>query len=379
MRKAVTDFAIRHEKLGTVVALAKDFYFNELPESRRQLNRDFALDGWDEMIEGGIFGRACNMNKCAYYSPIADALRSFMDTFNPSDEDLADICQVIPPLSESSIFPRIMRQWIERAPHLPKGSLCQAFAKDALKFFGGFASGPGPRKQTCLGKPLPVDSVDQSRKNLFDFFQWAKSLDPCLDSATKVRGVYSDMVRRLCRPVQKGGLFYTQEIGAQHLVAVLVLVRKIHQAELVSYAKISTGTNTAKRLKSKYGVDPSEFPTLLSAVAHALNVDLMVAENVLCEMLRPLQKTDLFLPGKTTPYAFCFSSYYLYYPVPISVISSLLQASLCTATGAMVAKLLLLGSILLTPTVPRRMFLSTKPHPLPNLQLGDLSHIRNVP
>jgi hypothetical protein len=298
MRKSVTDFALRHEKLGTVVAIAKDFYLNELPESRRELNRNFALEGWDEMIEGGIFGRACNMNKCAYYSPIVDALRSFMETFNPSDEDLADICLVIPPLSESSIFPRIMRKWIERAPHLPKGSLCQAFAKEALESYGGFASGPAPRKQTCLGKPLPVDQLDQSRKNLFNFFQWTKTVDPCLDSAKKVRIVYSDMVKRLCQPVHKGGLFYTKEIGAQHLVAVLVLARKIHQVPLVSYAKIAAGTNTAKRLSSKYGIKPTEFPTLLGAVAHALKVDLMVAENVLCEMLRPLQKTDLFLPGK---------------------------------------------------------------------------------
>jgi hypothetical protein len=368
MRKAVTDFALRHEKFGTVVALAKDFYFNELPESRRQINRNFALDGWDEMVEGGVFGRACNMNKCGYYSPIVDALRQFMDTFLPSDEDLADLCLVIPPLSESSIFPRVMRKWIEQAPHLPEGSLCQAFAKDALEYFGGFASGPAPRKQTCLGKPLPVDALDQSRKNLFDFFRWAKTLDPCLDSASKVKSLYTDMVKRLSQPVHKGGLFYTQEIGAQHLVAVLVLARKIPQAELATYAKISSGTNTALRLTSKYGVSPSEFPLLLSAVAHTLDVDLMVAENVLCEMLRPLQKTDLFLPGKSDDPAFLQilpQSSFSHAALPLLSLQCYLtliifpfarkQGNGCIAIGGdRGLKLTSSGLILSTPTVQRR-------------------------
>lgn len=209
MRKSVTDFAIRQEKLGTVVSLAKDFYFNELPASRREITCNFVLDGWDEVIEGGVFSRACNMDKCVYYSPIVHVLCEFMDTFNPTEEDLADICLVIPPLAELSIFPRVMQQWIDRAPFLPPGSLCQAFAKDALEHYGGFASGPAPPKQVCLGKPLPVNHLDESRLNLYNFFQWTKTIDACLNSTTKFRTVHCDMmVKGLTQSVDKGVLFY---------------------------------------------------------------------------------------------------------------------------------------------------------------------------
>ena len=93
-------------------------------------------------------------------------------------------------------------------------------------------------------------------------------------------------------------MYYTKELGAQHLLVIFAGAGIIHHPCFLAQATITTKTDTAKRLRERFGLTDKEFPILLQTIAHALGVSLQTAENVLCEALRYLQKTDLYIPGQ---------------------------------------------------------------------------------
>jgi hypothetical protein len=299
MRKVVSDFARRQSRHAPVVALVKDFYLNEIPEWRREITRDFVTDGWDEVLEGGVLSRPCNMDKMGWYAPFIDALFNFTKKFQPTLEDLCDIGVLIPALSESSIFPRVLNHWVEQGQLPEGGCLAEAFADTAIELFGSFACGPCPRKQVCLKSELKKTSHDKSRRN---FYREVRHLNEEVDvreTSTKSQcAEFSSSVDRLSRPLAQGGLYYTTDLGAQHLLVIFVGAGIIHHPSFLAQARISTKTETAKRLREQFGLSDSDFPLLLQAISHALCITPQKAENVLCEALRQWQKTDLYIPGQ---------------------------------------------------------------------------------
>ena len=298
MQKVAADFAKRQEKHGKIAALAKDFFLHEIPSWRREINRDFALHGWDEVVDGCVFNRPCNMDKTAWYSSIADSLLRFMRFFEPGLKAICDLCSILPALADSHIFPRVLNEWIKDG-QIPPGPLLLGFSNTAIDLSGAFDSGPAARKQVCLNDFLDTTQLDLSRRNLFKIVQMAnRELKYDLTAQKDRIHAYSKLIDRISADVDKGGLYYCNELGAQHLVAVLSFCGVLHQPWLLVQAKISDGTRTAERLQTVFGVEPKDFPVLLATVASALSVELPVAENVLCEMTRRHQKLDCWLPGQ---------------------------------------------------------------------------------
>jgi hypothetical protein len=298
MRKVAADFARRQEKHGKIAALAKQYFDNEIPPWRREITRDFALHGWDEVVDGCVFNRPCNMDKLAWYAPLADSLLRFMQCFKPGLKAICDLCCILPALADSHIFARVLNEWIKEEK-MPPGPLLVGFSNTALDLSGAFDSGPASRKQVCLNDFLDTAQLDLSRRNLFKIVQRTNKKLKADTTSQKGRiYAYTKLIDHISGNVDKGGLYYCNELGAQHLVAVLTMCGVLHQPWLLVQAKISDGTRTAERLQSLFGIVKKDFPIVLATVASALSGELSVAENVLCEMSRRHQKLDCWLPGQ---------------------------------------------------------------------------------
>ena len=298
MRKVVSDFARRHSRHAPVVALVKNYYLNEIPKWRRDITRDFVTDGWDEVLEGGFLSRPCNMDKLGWYAPFIDALRNFITKFQPGLEDLCDFGVLIPALSESAVFPSVLNYWVEKGKLPEEGCLAEAFADTANELFGSFACGPCPRKQSCLKSILDKASNEKSKRILYNEVMHLNNVEVSESSTKSQSSHFSASIKRLSRPTDQGGMYYTKELGAQHLLVIFAGAGIIHHPCFLAQATISTKTDTAKRLRERFGITDKEFPILLQTIAHALGVSLQKAENVLCESMRYLQKTDLYIPGQ---------------------------------------------------------------------------------
>jgi hypothetical protein len=106
-----------------------------------------------------------------------------------------------------------------------------------------------------------------------------------------VLSLYKECVDRL------NEIFYFGYLGAQQFLLTLVLTRIIDIPELGCVSLIAKGTKTYKRLTKDHGVKIEQLGSLLQATARMLGTDRVIAENVICEALRPSKKYDFHLPG----------------------------------------------------------------------------------
>jgi len=296
MRKPCADYQARCYTFGSLVDRAKEFYFKELPEDRRGISREsFFSSPFEEVIEGGGLSRLCNMDKLVFYAAFADPFRKLIDKYRLSLCDISDLAVVIPWVTEASKFNQILAGWMEVG--LPEGSLAVAFGEEAVRKFGCFSSGPANRMGVSMNKPIPFDTVRSSQKNILKAVLAIN--EETVSIGYKAASVaHRKLVRLLSLSPRLGGVEGCAELGAHHLVAVLVMIGAIHHPVLLTHSKVSTATNTAKRVKDLYGVPTAKFPQLLNSIAHALGVEIHVAENILCEMTRTSQKNDIYFPGK---------------------------------------------------------------------------------
>lgn len=296
MRKCVSDYLERSDMLTDLVAEAVDFYRNRLPTERKEISREgFSTSVFEEVVEGGGLTRLCNMDKLAFYSAFADPLRKLLDAHPVLKlKDVCDLAVVIPPITEAVKWTQIILDWADGA--LPAGSLSQAYIEEAYDRFGGFNSGPCARMGVSATKPISHEDLKSSRENILQAVEDLNSQN-LATSYVKASAAHSKLVKLFSLPPNKGGVVNCGELGAHHLIAFLVLSGAIRHPVVLMHCNISGGTKTAKRVEEVYKVPVKQFESLLKSIATVLDVELYVAENILCEMTRKDQRNDVFFPG----------------------------------------------------------------------------------
>ena len=194
-------------------------------------------------------------------------------------------------ITEPFKYACVLMSWV-RSKSIPTGNLTLAFTSTALSKFYGFNSGPRPRFQCKIGKPIPSIDVFKGLLIMYNMINECddlKSRHKLKSEASQLK-CYHNCLDNLRQITNYG------DLGAQHVIMALLLTRVIDIPQLTKMAIICPKTNTCKRIIKDYGVKSSQLDSLLTAVASLLGVDRVVAENVICEALRENKKWDFFLP-----------------------------------------------------------------------------------
>ena len=223
-------------------------------------------------------------DKCAFYSiftsAIYDISKAFHDVSKPiSSDDVLELALPVVWLPTGFFYYQILKEW-ESKKQLPTYNLTMAVVDHIVKRSGGLSKGNGQRFMPYCNKAIPKNRIIESLRKLRKFLEESKTGDW---SATDLLNGIKDAV------------YCCGDIGAQHLMSVLTLLRIIQDPKYVRDTVVLKNTMTEKRLKKLYKMSHNVINILYKEVANELyNGNTRMVENLTCEFFRDMGKKVLY-------------------------------------------------------------------------------------
>ena len=223
-------------------------------------------------------------DKCAFYSlfvsAIYDLTKVFHDGTKPlSSNDILELALPIVWLPTGYYYYQVLKEW-ERNQKLPQKNLTMAVVEYIVEQSGGLSKGYGQRFMPFCNKAIPKNKVIDSLRNLRNILLESKSSN--WSSNDLLQGI-------------KGAVFCCGDIGAQHLMSVLTLLKVIEDTKFVRDTVVLKNTRTEKRVKKLYKMSHQVINELYKEVANEIyDGNLRLVENLTCEYFRDMGTKVLY-------------------------------------------------------------------------------------
>lgn len=214
-------------------------------------------------------------DKCAFYSIFASCIYDIMEKFR-SDITLETIVELVLPIgwitTGSNYFIVLKRM---QKNGLPNKNLTIEIISELVQLGGSISSGPGPRLQPFCNFPMKKRSIFMSQQKLFDVINKANnektySVQDAMTSLTSIR--------------------YVGQMGAQHILGVLCLLKIIHDPMFIRKTILLKNTATEKRIKKHYALNAKLANILYEEIANErFHGCIRIVENVVCEFFRDIK------------------------------------------------------------------------------------------
>ena len=224
-------------------------------------------------------------DKCAFYSIFASSIYDIMEKYR-SEITLETIVELVLPIgwitTGSNYF--IVLKKME-ANGLSNKNLTIEIISELVSLGGSISSGVGQRLQPFCNFPMKKRSIYMSQQRVFDVIVKANneksySLKDAMSSLTTIQ--------------------YIGQMGAQHILGVLCLLKIIHDPKFIRNTSLLKNTTTEKRIKKHYALNSKLANILYAEIANEkFNGCTRIVENVVCEFFRDIKDPMLAFTEKT--------------------------------------------------------------------------------
>lgn len=211
-------------------------------------------------------------DKTGLYSTIASALKKVISSKVRKTWFLEDYCELALGVGWLNAFVRhyeLMNDWAISGDTID-GNLTLRFLQDMVSKFGSVSGGPGMRVQPFLNFSLKQSMITKGLRILRDVILGC--------NLGKMK--QSEAVSRLT------DVAYIVDLGAQHVISVLTLLRVIHNPSFVTEAVVCKGTTTFKKINKHFRLSEKAINALYNELAEMWDTGTARPESVGCEFLK---------------------------------------------------------------------------------------------
>ena len=218
------------------------------------------------------------VDKCAFYSIFVSAIYDLSKVFyNESKplcfEDILELALPIAWLPTGYYYYQVLKMW-ESSMELPTYNLSMALVDKLVDFSGGLSKGCGQRFTPYCNRPIPKKRIINSLRGLKRSISLAKS--KCWNAKDLLISI-------------KQCVYCCGDIGAQHLLSCLTLLKIVDDPKFVRDTIILKGTQTEKRMRKIYKMSHNVINGLYEELAsERFNGNTRMVENLVCEFFRDL-------------------------------------------------------------------------------------------
>ena len=277
-RKAIHDYYLREINYKLYKHHLRQYYLCLKIGNQRTFTLPNAFS-WDPSLEHKPYMKLPFVDKCGFYSIFVSAIYDLINRYKNTKDELCleDVLELVMPigwLTTGSRYYLILKNWESNG--LPEGNLSIKIVEELVQM-GGLSRGIGPRMQPHQNKPIPL-------KNLYKNLQYLRTFvkDANLNSN---KCLWENYMKELT-----SNLYGVGNLGTQHLLSILTLLRVLRNPEYVVYTKVLKNTATEKKLTSIYRLTHKSINALYGELANELfDGCLRKMENLGCEFLRDIK------------------------------------------------------------------------------------------